>query len=127
MLAGSGRCDVETLKRICRDDVEALDALDKALQTASPYGGDRKSEQIKFDNVKLDSSNQGDTAPTGNTRDYALRRLRSEQPELHARVLADVHTSISKLSALDSSRTIAGRLPVLVAYKVHRGHAQRLS
>jgi|GEM_PF-5094424 len=76
-LAGLG-CDVDTLKRICRDDLEALDALDKALLTASPHGGDRRSDDFKGDIVTLETD--PDTGDRGNTRAYSLRRLRSEQP-----------------------------------------------
>lgn len=73
--------DVRTLKHLCRDDTEALDLLDVATQT--PNGGDRRSEQaaISFDNVKTE-------APTGNSRDAALRRLRKDRPDLHALVIS---------------------------------------
>lgn len=56
------------------DDPEAVDLLDRALQNPP-------SAHIAFDNV------QG-TAPTGTSADAALRRLRKDRPDLHARVLA---------------------------------------
>jgi hypothetical protein len=49
--------------------------VDRALQR--PHGGDRKSEDIKIDNVQID-------APTGNTQTAALRRPRKDRPDLHA-------------------------------------------
>ena len=64
------------------------DLLDQARQ--NPHGGDRRSEaaqieaaamsSIKSDNVTLDDRGNSDT--------YALRRLRKDRPDLHARVLA---------------------------------------
>jgi len=44
--------------------------------------GDRKSDRIKLDNVKVE-------APTGNSESAALRRLRKDRPDLHAQVLAE--------------------------------------
>ena len=64
--------DIRTIKNICRDDAVALDAIDKATQ----------NEPCKHavDNVN--------GRPAGNSRDAALRRLRKDQPELHAKVLS---------------------------------------
>jgi hypothetical protein len=64
------------IKAICQDDLEALDLIDRAVQRK--HGGDR----AKMDNVHLAP------APSGNSRDRALRQLRTRAPELHARVLA---------------------------------------
>jgi hypothetical protein len=71
--------DLRTLKNLCRDDPEALDAIDR--ETEGKHGGDRS----KSDNGRLDdaTSHRG-----GNTKDYALRRLRKDRPELHAKVLS---------------------------------------
>ncbi len=80
-LAGLG-ADVALVRRIIVNDPEALDLLDRALQAA--HGGDRRSVQIKHDNITLDlDSNQH-----GTSKEYALRRLRKDAPELHAEVLA---------------------------------------
>lgn len=82
-LAGIG-ADVPLLKRIVQDDPVALDALDRAL--AGKWGGDRKSESaIKDNNINLDTQSQ---KPEGTSAEYALRKLRSDAPELHERVLA---------------------------------------
>jgi len=66
---------LDQLRGICRSDPEALDAVDQATQNAE--GRPEKT----FDNV------QGFQAPTGNTSAAALRRLRKDRPDLHARVL----------------------------------------
>jgi hypothetical protein len=71
------------LQRLCADDPEALDLLDSA--TVGKHGGDRKSEEaIKVNNVNLDNAPK---AEKGNTRQYALRRLRTQRSDLHAKVL----------------------------------------
>gem|GEM_PF-4095400 len=83
---------MDTLKRICRDDMEALDALDKALQDGGRQGerNDLAADNLP-DNIR-EVANQADGY--GTSRAYSLRRLRSEQPELHARVLAAAPPSI---------------------------------
>jgi hypothetical protein len=71
--------NIEMLKRICAEDKEALDLIDQATQ--GKHGGDRKSERIKTDIVRLDTNQHG------NTRQHALRKLRKSRPDLHAQVL----------------------------------------
>jgi hypothetical protein len=66
---------VGVLKNLCRDDVEALDLIDQA--TKHRDGNPRRT----FDNI------QGSVAPTGTARPQALRKLRADRPDLHARVL----------------------------------------
>lgn len=73
-LQGLG-ADIDLVRRIVRDDKAALDLLDRAVQ--NPVG--RPSETL--DNVQ--------DFPSGNSEAAALRRLRKDAPELHARVLAD--------------------------------------
>ncbi len=73
---------VDLVRRIVADDVVVLDLLDQALQ--SPHGGDRKSGEIKADVINLDSG----SVPDGTSKDYALRRLRKDRPDLHGDVLA---------------------------------------
>lgn len=70
------------LQRICADDTEVLDLIDRVVQGKD--GGDKKSEQYKttVDNI------HSDTRPTGTTRQRALRKLRKDSPTLHAEVLA---------------------------------------
>lgn len=56
------------------DDAEAVDLLDRALQ--HPVGHPSINNNVI------------DTAPQGNSTARALRTLRTQAPELHARVLA---------------------------------------
>jgi hypothetical protein len=80
-LEGLG-ASIDLLRKMCQDDIEACDLIDRV--TAGRWGGDRKSEHaIKDANSNLDELEK----PTGTTRRYALRRLRKDRPDLHARVL----------------------------------------
>jgi hypothetical protein len=72
--------DLETIRRLCAGDRELMDLMDQDEQR--PHGGDRKSEQIKSYNITLDPN------PRGTSAEGALRRLREQAPEIHARVLA---------------------------------------
>jgi hypothetical protein len=69
--AGLG-ADIPTIKRLCGDDVEALDLIDKA--TENPTG------------VHIINTTEG--RPEGTSAQQALRKLRKDRPDLHARVLA---------------------------------------
>jgi hypothetical protein len=62
------------LKKVCRDDIEALDMIDKAVR--NPIGANQHKHV----------SNRH-KRPAGTTRGRALRRLRDHRPDLHARVL----------------------------------------
>jgi len=83
----------DTLRNMCRDDVEALDLLTQEL--TGQAGGDRKSsdyENIISDNItndifdsKVEAINTSDGRGTSST--YALRKLRKSRPDLHADVL----------------------------------------
>lgn len=72
--------NIKMLQRLCAEDPRALDLIDKTVQTK--HGGDRRSEKFKNDNVKFDSRENG------NSRVYALRRLRKVRPDLHAKILS---------------------------------------
>jgi len=75
---------VEQLQRLCNGDPEVLDLIDQTLQLAFPNGGRHSSDRINIVN-----SDYGERYhPEGNSRAYALRRLRKNRPDLHARVLA---------------------------------------
>lgn len=71
-LAGIGGT-VELVKNICRDDTEALNLLDQALQNPASVHS---------------AGNNVPGRPEGNSQAKALRRLRKDAPELHADVLA---------------------------------------
>lgn len=68
---------IRMLKSICRDDVEALDAIDRATV------GKQGSRTDIVDNINEVQR------PTGTSRDAALRRLRKDRPDLLERVLAN--------------------------------------
>ena len=69
---------IQQVRNMCRDDTEAIDAIDKA--TKRDVGTNQHSEG--FDNI------QGQAAPTGTSKAQALRRLRKDAPGVHARVIA---------------------------------------
>jgi hypothetical protein len=71
------------IDRIVADDPEAVELLKCALVTSGP-GGDKRSEKIILRSAKNDNRVHSSTDDAG----YALRRLRDQRPELHARVLA---------------------------------------
>ena len=66
--------ELETIKRLCRDDVEAVGLIDQV--TARP----KHVHASDSDNVTI--------TKRGNRADAALRRLRKDRPDLHERVLA---------------------------------------
>lgn len=73
---------VDLIRRVVANDPKTLDLLDQALQ--NPVGG---SNKINLNDD--DSNNENDLVrPSGTSKDYALRRLRKDAPELHAEVLA---------------------------------------
>ena len=65
------------VKRLCADDPEAMDLIDQATHN-------RVGRPETFDNVQ---DYQPPRAPTGNSPEAALRRLRKERPDLHGQVL----------------------------------------
>jgi hypothetical protein len=76
---GGMYADIEELRKMLRDDPKALDVFDQALQR--PPGGDQRSAE------RIIVSNRNDDRPAGTTRQYALRKLRKDRPDLHRRVL----------------------------------------
>lgn len=70
---------IEMVRNLLRDDLEALDLFDKAVQR--PHGGDRSS---KLDNIQLEET----APPTGTSREAGLRRLRKAAPQLHEQVIS---------------------------------------
>lgn len=104
--------DIKVIERLCADDTEALAIIEKAVQqndgaeldnkrALKSYSSGYKEDDHKttFDNVQgslSDNPNKRNTAPTGNSRQANLRRLRVEEGkgtpgarELRARVLAN--------------------------------------
>jgi hypothetical protein len=74
---------LKTIQKLCSSDITAIDLLDRIQK--KKRGGDRRSrkfqeEIIKVDNTKLER-------PSGTSRQYALRRLRQNKPDLYQKVL----------------------------------------
>ncbi len=72
---------VKLVRRIVADDPEAMDLLDRAMQAGS-RPGERRDLVHNMNGVEQP------TAPRGTSKEYALRRLRKDAPDLHAEVLA---------------------------------------
>lgn len=68
--------DIGSLKRWCRDYLDVLDLIDQATMGRQ---GERTDLVYNVNEV---------VRPDGNTAQHALRKLRSDRPDLHARVLA---------------------------------------
>ena len=68
--------DIATVKRLCRDDAEAIDLIDEAI-------GSRQGERTDI----VDNIHEVER-PTGTSARAAIRRLRTQRPDLHKRVLA---------------------------------------
>ena len=75
--------NVRHIKNICRDDAEALDAIDRVMMREA---GDGKNQHTKCLDNNVNEAKE--SRPTGNTRSAALRRLRKDRPDLHAKVIA---------------------------------------
>jgi len=74
---------ISALKDLCHRDLQAKAAIDEALKEDQPNGGDRRSVSFSL------SNRQSESPPTGGgTQTVALRRLRKDRPDLHAKVLA---------------------------------------
>ena len=95
-LRGIG-ASVDLIKRIVAPYPRVVDLLDRALQ--NPVGT----------NVPVDNMNSH--SPRGTSKAYALRKLRKDAPELHARVLAE---EISAHAAMVEAGFQPGRFTVCV-------------
>jgi hypothetical protein len=78
-LEGLG-ADLDTLKRLCTGNMEALDAIIRMTQ--QPKGRPSKEDKSLYYDDLSGKEEQGTSAA------YALRKLRADAPEIHARVLA---------------------------------------
>ena len=73
---------VQMLKNICRDDDEALSLIDAATQRKAGDWNTHPDPKVILDNI------QDNKAPTGTSKDAALRRLRKDRADLHEKVIA---------------------------------------
>jgi hypothetical protein len=74
---------VKMVEQIIAHDIDAVDAFRQALQATERKGGRPPSLPKPFDNIQ-----ELTQAPTGTSRQSALRRLVKDRPDLHAKVLA---------------------------------------
>jgi hypothetical protein len=99
--------DLALIHRIVGDDPETLDLLDRALQNAPHAHRDS-------DNIRVTQS----SARGGTSKEYALRRLRSQAPELHAKVLSgnlSPHAAMVQAGFRPPTFTVRGDKPEAVA------------
>lgn len=68
---------VDMLIRLCKDDKDALDAIDRAMKRPN-----HRPEKT------VDNVHSSEERPTGNTEQAAIRRLRKDRPDLHKKVIA---------------------------------------
>ena len=121
----------ELLKRVVADDPEAADLLDQALQNPKGQAGhvnrssDRSMANVDIVNVihSGTSISAGQPRPTGNARDVALRRLRKDLPELHAKVVAgklSAHAAMVQAGLRPKTFTIRADSPEAIAASLRR-------
>jgi hypothetical protein len=90
-LAGLGE-SLDLIKRLCRDDPAALDAIDRVCQRGK--GNESGNNQHTIGTVdNVNNSTDSKERPTGNSRAAALRRLRKDRPDLHEQVLKGEKTT----------------------------------
>lgn len=123
-LKGLG-ASAEMLQRIIMDDPALSDMLDRQLQ--NPPGRPRKTLYNVQDSQDMPeeaaSAASIPAAPTGNSRGRALRRLRQDAPELHARVLAgelSPHKAMVEAGLRPRTVTITPAEPASVARTLRR-------
>jgi hypothetical protein len=82
--------DVDTLKRLCHEDTEAFNLIVELTtgKPGNPTGRNQHTPEIGIHSIRMNSSVDDKPAIQGTTREYGLRRLRKDAPELHAEVLA---------------------------------------
>ncbi len=71
------------LQRICADDTEVLDLIDRVVQGKHAGNGSNQYASANVDNINISTHR-----PAGTNRQHALRKLRKDSPTLHAEVLA---------------------------------------
>ncbi len=87
------------LQRICADDTEVLDLIDRVVQGKHAGNGSNQYASANVDNVHIS------TRPTGNDRQRALRRLRKDSQ------LAEIDENLirNELSALERGEQLSKR------------------
>lgn len=81
--------DIETLWRLCQDDIEAQAMIDEAtkIKPGNPHPSGHNQHTL---NQVIDNNinNYHRQSPVGTSRQAGLRRLAKDRPDLHTRVLA---------------------------------------
>lgn len=107
-LAGLGE-EMAMVKRVCGDRNDVLSLIDKVLQ--NPVGHPAINNNIQ------------ERAPQGTSRAQALRKLRTDSPELHAEVLAgklSAHAAMVQAGFRPKTATVRTDSPEHVAAALRR-------
>ena len=114
---------VDTLKNLIRDHIEARDLLDQMLQ--NPIGSNQYTNShliINKDDV-YNIHNHKESRPSGTDKDRSLRRLRESRPDIHVRVLAgELSPHAGMIEAGFRDKTITIPLDPVKAARVIKRH-----
>ena len=112
--------DIDTIKRLCEKDKEALDLIDRAIQ--NPNGGDRKStDYISVYDIHTDNTHTD--RPAGTSAAASIRRLRKDRPDLHQSVIAgDLSPHAAAIQAGFRRRTFTVPVDVAAAARAIAKH-----
>lgn len=100
---------IDMLRKVCRDEPRALDAIDAATQRPAHI----HASDVAIVNVR----------PTGNASAAALRRLRKDRTDLHAEVLAgnlSAHAAMVQAGFRPKTATIRLDRPDAIARTLRR-------
>ena len=108
-------------RQIVQDDKPALDALDQALQVTSgaPVGNQNASN----DKTTVDNIHSCSDRPSGTSESAALRRLRKDRPDLHAKVLdgeLSAHAAAVQAGFRPTTFTVRADNPTSIANTLRR-------
>lgn len=136
-LEGLG-ADMSLIRRICSDDKEALDLLDKALKHSpgpppkpKPVEKPREAKSApqseptgeRTESVNIVNGSKGELRPFGNSSARAIRHLRESRPDLHAKVVAkELSPHAAMIEAGFRRKTITIPLEPASAARVLRRH-----
>ena len=107
-------------RQIVQDNKPALDALDQALQVAS--GAPVGNQNAANDKTTLYNI-QDCKAPSGTSESAALRRLRKDRPDLHAKVLdgeLSAHAAAVQAGFRPTTFTVRADNPTSIANTLRR-------
>lgn len=112
-LEGLG-ADLKLIKRMCDGDAEALDLIDRATVEGQGARIDLNTDTSLY-------YNEVDRTTQGTSKEYAIRKLRKDRPDLHAKVLANELTPhAAMIEAGFRQKTIAIPLDTYKAAQIIR-------